>query len=192
MGSVSVHDLAPITALGGADAREDVHGGVTLAERPDVALASYAARRGREDGAAARLADLIGVEAAPGPGRAAFGRLASWWTGPDAWMIEAPFETHEDLAARAAETADGAASVTEQTDGWTRFDLSGARVADVLERLTALDVHAASPGTAHRTTIEHLGCFAIWREGGTVSVVGPRSAAGSLHHAMLTAMRSAL
>ena len=186
-----MHDLAPITALGGAEAREDVHGGVMLLERPDVALASYAARLGREEDAATHLAELIGAEA-PGPGRAAFGSLAAWWTGPDAWMIEAPIDTHEDLAARATEAAGGAASVTEQTDGWTRFDLSGARVADVLERLTALDVRAAGPGTAQRTTVDHLGCFAVWRTDGTVSVIGPRSSAGSLHHTILAAMRSAL
>ena len=187
-----MHDLAPITALG-ADVvpREDVHGGVTLLERPDVALASYAARLGRGQDAGARLASLIGADA-PGPGRAAFGTLAAWWTGPDAWMIEAPFDTHEDLAARASEAAGDTASVTEQTDGWTRFDLSGARVTDVLERLTALDVHASESGTAQRTTVDHLGCFAVWRADGTVSVIGPRSSAGSLHHALLTAMRSAL
>ena len=43
-GNVSVHDLKPITALGGTTAQVDVVAGVTLRENPGLALASVAAR----------------------------------------------------------------------------------------------------------------------------------------------------
>ena len=46
------------------------------------------------------------------------------------------------------------------------------------------------PGDATRTVIEHLGTYVIQGTQG-MTVLGPRSAAGSLHHALVTAARSA-
>ena len=183
-----MHDLVSLTPLGAQAPRTDRHGGVTLDEVTEVALASVAARLGREAEAAVLVAAVTG-EAAPAPGRAS---ARAFWMGPDHWMIEAPFATDEDLAARIVATAGGAASVTEQTDAWCRFDLRGERLAEVFERLCNADIRRFAGGEAVRTAIEHLGCFLICRAPGHLSVLGPRSSAGSLHHALLTAMRSAL
>lgn len=186
-----MHDLVPITALGGHAARIDVHGPVTLIEVPDAALASVAARLGTEAKTASALKKLLGAEM-PAPGKALTQSPGAFWMGPDQWMVEAPFDTHEDIMPWIKNAVGTAASVTEQTDGWCRFDLTGSDLSDVFERLCPVNTRAQMAGDATRTTIDHLGCFVICRETGThFSVIGPRSSATSLHHALLVAMQSA-
>lgn len=190
---MSDHLLKPVTALGGSGPRTDTLGALTIAERPDVALASLARRRDRDAALAAAAAHALGValpDVSGWVGREPFG---VFWTGPGQWMVEAPHDTHEDLAATLKAAVGDAASVTEQTDAWVRFDVSGGTVAALFERLCPLDVARMAPGTAQRTTIEHLGCFVVRRAADPwFSVLGPRFSAVSLHHALLTAARSIL
>ena len=104
----------------------------------------------------------------------------------------ATHESHETLAAQLAAKAKGTASVTEQNDAWCCFDLSGPRLASVFELLCPVNLRACAGGEATRTGIDHLGCFLLVLSPDHVRVLGPRSSAGSLHHALLTAMRAAL
>lgn len=183
------HRLAPLTALGHPDPTVMTVGPVTIAERTDVALASLAARRGRA-GDVAAAARTIGLPL-PGPGRHAAGPVwSAFWLGPEQWMVEAGFETHEDIVAALRPLCGDSASITEQTDAWVRYDLTGTDLAAVFERLCALDVRSMQPGDATRTVIEHLGTYVIRGTDG-MTVLGPRSAARSLHHAVVTAVRSA-
>lgn len=186
-----MHDLTPITALGANTAQVDSHAGVTCREVPDVALASFAARLGQEKAARALLETSIGAPP-PDVQKMTQGRLCAFWTGPDQWLVEAPFASHEDLAHSLAQAAKGSASVTEQTDAWVRFDLSGDGVLAVLELLSALNTRDMTAGDAQRGHIHHLGCFVLCRGENGFSVYGPRASAGSLHHAIITAMKSAL
>lgn len=185
-----MHDLTPLTPLFAEAAQVDTIAGVTQREVTDVALASVAARLGGEAETQALVAGFIGG-AAPGPGYATLGDLSAFWIGPEQWMIEAPLDNYEDLAAQLAAKTSGKASVTEQTDGWCRFDLEGDGLAAVFELLCPLDLRNYAGGEATRTTIDHLGCFVICRTPQLISVLGPRSAAGSLHHALVAAMRAA-
>lgn len=192
-GNVSVHDLKPITALGGTTAQVDVVAGVTLRENPGLALASVAARIGHEDACSAHLVDLL-EGAAPAAGKC---RLhdpeAAFWMGPHQWMVGAPFETHEDLAAQLKARFGNTASITEQTDAWACFDLSGDGMEAVMELCCNVNIRAMQTGDATRTSIHHLGCFVLRRDPANwVRILGPRASAGSLHHALLTAMKSAL
>jgi sarcosine oxidase subunit gamma len=83
------------------------------------------------------------------------------------------------------------ASVVEQTDGWCRFDVEGNRSLDLFERLTNANLRGATEGTALRTSIEHVGCFVLCLEAGKrFAVIGPRSSAASLHHALLALAKS--
>lgn len=184
--------LEPITALGGTAPREDQIAGVTLRERPDIALASVAARRGHEDACRAHLQDLIG--AVPGPGQMQLhDPEAGFWTGPDQWLVGAPFDTHEDLAAQLKDRFGATASITEQTDAWVCFDLRGDRVEAVIEMLCNVDIRAMRSGHAQRTSIHHLGCYITRRDPEEwLRILGPRASAGSLHHAIVTAMHAAL
>ncbi|NBB99072.1 MAG: sarcosine oxidase subunit gamma, partial [Alphaproteobacteria bacterium] len=84
---------------------------------------------------------------------------------------------------------EGIASVTEQTDAWVRFDLSGDALAEILARLTNLDLATLPARFVRRTVMEHVGGYLV-RRGAGYSVYGPRSSAGSLHHALAQAARA--
>lgn len=184
-------DMTPLTPLGAKTPRIDTHSGVKMTENTDAALASFAARRGQEDAARKALHSFTGTSA-PAPGKGDFGKMDVFWTGPDQWMVMAPHATQEDLAGQIKTTAAQTASVTEQNDAWCRFDLTGPQLANVFERLCAVNLRDDPVGTATRTSIDHLGCFLLCRDEDNITVLGPRSSAGSLHHALLTAMHSAL
>mgnify|MGYP000016260981 FL=1 len=189
-GNVCVHNLTAITALGGTEPRTDKHGPITLSEEAGYALASVAARKGGERATNLAIRRLIGP-AAPKPGHVAGDKVTAFWSGPDQWILEAPYDSHETLFAQATAEVKGKASVTEQTSGWCRFDLHGVGLAAVLERLCAINMTTFQPGDATRSSIDHLGCFVVCRTLEHISILGPRSSAASLHHSLLTAMRSA-
>jgi len=188
-----VHDLAPLTALGGTKPRADAHGGVTLTENPCLALASVAARRGHEPACRTHMDDLL-EGPAPGPGTF---RLhdpeEAFWMGPDQWMVAAPYASHEDLADRLKARFSATASITEQSDAWVCFDLHGEGLEAVMELCCNIDIAAMKPGDATRTAIHHLGSFVLRRDPAShLRILGPRASAQSLHHALLTAMQAAL
>lgn len=186
-----MHDLTPLTALGGTTPQVDTIGTVTITEVPDLALASVTARHGQEKPCTQALGKLLG-DRLPGPGRALLATpLAAVWIGPDQWMIGAPFDSHEDLADRLKSTLKATASVTEQSDAWVCFDVTGAAVTPMFERLCPAPVRRMQAGEAQRTTIHHLGCFVICGlPGAHLRVLGARSSAGSLHHALVQAAQS--
>lgn len=184
------HRLKPLTPLGLAAPQTVTIGPVTLTENITVALASVATRKGRETDVA-QAATSLNITL-PAPGHASDTAL---WLAPDQWMIEAPFATHADITAYLKPTFGDAASITEQTDAWVRFDLnmtepSGLNLHALFELLCNLDTRSMQPGHATRTVIEHLGCYVICRAEG-FTILGPRSSAKSLHHALITAAKSA-
>lgn len=181
--------LIPITPLGGPHPETRTIGPWTIAERVDVALASLAFRLGRAaDGA--RAAAAAGVPLPP-PGRVERGKpYGSFWLSPDQWMVEAPFASHEDIVAHLKPLFGPSASITEQTDAWVRFDVTGDGLPRLFERLCNVDLAAAPDGFATRTVIEHLGCYLIRRSAREVTLLGPRSSAQSLFHALGVAARS--
>ncbi|MFZ1726785.1 MAG: sarcosine oxidase, gamma subunit [Albidovulum sp.] len=187
------HRLKALNPLGGNTAKVDSFDVFTISESPDMALASLACRIGRADDFAKIARKYFGFEM-PGPGATA-GKApyTAIWIGPDQWLIEAPFESHEDIAKGLKAAFGGSGSITEQTDGWACFSAEGPAAGAVFERLCALNVAAMTSNSASRTAIEHLGCIVICREAGIrFSVLCPRSGAGSLHHALVTAAKSAL
>ena len=101
-------------------------------------------------------------------------------------------ETHEDLAGDLTEIANGTASVTEQTDAWCRFDLKGQELASPLALLCNVDVPSFKGGEVTRCQMDHMGCFLICRDLTNVTILGPRSAANSLHHAIVTALKAVI
>ena len=82
-----MHNLKPLTALGGAVADVQTVGTLTISEVPDLALASVAARLGREKQTLKTLKTLVGATL-PGPGKASLkGDIPAMWIGPDQWML---------------------------------------------------------------------------------------------------------
>lgn len=182
--------FAAMTPLGHIKPLVESIGPVTIAEVVTTSLASLASRLGREAEVAvlAAAADLP----LPGPGHHQQAETyGAFWLGPEQWMVEAPYATHADIAANLRATFGAAASVTEQTDAWVRFDVTAPDLPGMFERLCAFDLRRAKPGAATRTVIDHLGCYVIVRTAETLTILGPRSSAHSLQHALITAARSA-
>lgn len=179
------HRLNPLSPLGHTSPQTDTLGPVTITENTGVALASLATRRGREADVA-NAAKTLNITL-PKPGHATETAL---WLSPDQWMIEAPFASHEDIVAYLKPAFGDTASITEQTDAWVRFDITGPNLPALFELLCTLDTSAMQPGHATRTVIEHLGCYITCRAAG-FTILGPRSSAKSLHHALITAAKSA-
>ncbi len=188
-----MHNLKPITALGGSAARVDQVAGVTCTEITDLSLASVAARLGKEAACASKLKTLLKSEP-PTAGKAVLAQpFSAVWMGPDQWMIGAAYDTYEDLAQHVKSKLKDAASVTEQSDAWCGFDLTGDGVQAVMELISNVNIRAMESGDATRTSIHHLGCFVICGDPKNfIRILGPRASAGSLHHAITTAMTSAL
>ncbi|WP_044008491.1 sarcosine oxidase subunit gamma [Leisingera methylohalidivorans] len=193
MGKFDNHGLKAITPLGGHEPQVDAFTGLLIREVAGRALASLAARQGQEEAVNSAAAAYLGG-ALPGPaGWTETGAFATWWMGPDLWMVSAPHDSHELLAGELKQAVGEAGSVVEQTDGWCRFDMEGARCSDVLERLCNADVRGGKAGSAVRTSMEHLGVFLLCHAPGQqYSIIGPRSSAGSLHHALLAAAKSVI
>ncbi|MBY6203091.1 sarcosine oxidase subunit gamma [Maritalea mobilis] len=177
-------DLTPITALGGTVARSEDFGVLRLTEQPDLSLASLSLRKGQG------VPSPFGLTL-PGVGQSSqAGEYGAFWIGRDQWMIEA--QGTQDIAAMLkAEVPE--ASVTEQTDGFATFEISSAGGAGPLEavmrKLVNLDPQAFEPGAATRTTLEHISVFLVRRAEDRLAVIGMRTYAGALWHALSTAAR---
>ena len=187
-----MHSLKAITALGGNEAQVDTVHGLTITECPDWAIASVETCMGNEKPLATAFKKAMGM-ALPKPSKSnGKGGITVFWTGPNQYFVEAPIADNETLADALADALKQTASITEQTDGWVRFDVQGAGCSDVFERLCILDTRAMTKGAVSRTSLEHSGCFILCRTHAYFSVYGPRSTAVSLHHGLVTAAKSAL
>ena len=186
-----VETLHALTALGHTAPQTVQIGPYRITERFDVALASVATRMGRDaDVIAAAAAALLPL---PPPARATEGApISAFWIAPEMWMLEAPFATHEDFTAHLKPIFAEAASITEQTDAWVRFDLQATSLQPLIERLCNVDFRQAPVGFACRTVIEHTGCYLIRRAVDTVTLYAPRSSARSLLHALSVAATSVI
>ncbi|RWJ39818.1 MAG: sarcosine oxidase subunit gamma [Mesorhizobium sp.] len=174
-------DLRPFSALGAVTPGYACFGALDLRENAGLALASLAVRRGTVEPTPFGLT-------LPGPGRWVAGQgVAALWTGPDQWMIEAEGRAELDFAAELKQVAPGC-SVTEQTDGWVAFDIVSRAGTGPLEaimsKLVNIDLVDFGPGRTTRTGLEHMSCFIIRRGDAQVAVLGARSSAGSLWHAL--------
>lgn len=174
-------DLTATTALGGPTPRAAGFGPLTLTENPGLALASLALR------CDAATPTPLGLTL-PGPGVWSDGAgVSALWTGPGQWMVEAPGRAEQDFAAALAAEAPGC-SVTEQTDGWVAVEIASTRgaapILTLAERLLNLPPEALAPGKGTRTGLHHMSVLVIRRAPDRLAVLGMRSAAGSLWHAL--------
>lgn len=183
--------LAARTPLGATEPRRSNIGALAITEIVDSALASVAIRLGKADAFTKAADDLFGTSL-PDAGHWASGETFTLvWTGPEQWFVEAPLATHDAIDLILKRPLGDTVSVTDQTDGWVRFDIAGATAVDLLERLCPAPSRRMQTHDATRTLLEHMSCMLICRETGQhFSVLGPRSYAVSLHHALCSAARS--
>lgn len=175
--------LKTLTSLGYETPKTIKLGNVTITERFEVALASIAVRRGR-DKDFKRRAKAGGVPLPPAARAEVGTTYSAFWMTPEMWMVEAPFATHEDVSALLKTAFGDAASITEQTDAWVRFDISAPDLTPLMERLSNIDLSIEPIGFASRTVIEHLGTYLIKRSNNEITLYGPRASAQSLLHAL--------
>ena len=185
-----MHDLAPVTAFGLAEPILYATQSCQLTERPDIALASVAARLGVEKACRAVITDLLAADAPDPSVWLASDIYSAFWMGPDQWMFSADFSNVEDIAARLKTSFGETASITEQTDGWVAFDLTG-EVEAVLELVCNVDLRTRLAGNASRVSIHHTGCFLLIEASDRARVYAPRASAGSVFHVVSQAMSSA-
>jgi heterotetrameric sarcosine oxidase gamma subunit len=179
--AASVTDLAPFTALGAANARSQSFGALTIRETPDLALASFSLGRG------GLQPSLMGMTL-PGPGDwATWQGISAFWTAPNQWMIETEGQAEDDFA-EALKQAVPDATVSEQTDGFVCFEISSTRgaapILSLLMKLVNIDLVRFGSGRAMRTVFEHMPVFVIRRTEDRLALIGMRSAAGSIWHAL--------
>lgn len=186
-----MHNLIAVTPLGGLSPLQDTVADLTIAEATDVALASVTTRLGQHKAFKSAAKKLFGT-VLPQPGHWVQGPdFALIWIGPDQWFAEANFTMHEDIAQIVRAALGGTASVTEQTDGWARFDVAGAKIVDTFERLSVVNTGRMGKDHATCTLISHMTCYVICREPARrISIVCPRSSAGSIHQELIMAARS--
>ncbi len=180
-------ELQAMTALGANVPAVVEVGPLSVTERVDVALASVAARRGKD---LAGAAGTVGLPLAEPGQHLTAEPYSTFWTAPGMWFVEAPFASHELIAEMLKTSLGDAASITEQTDAWVIFDLAAVDLAPLLERLCNVDFSARPDGFATRTMIDHMGCYLIKHGPGAARVYGPRSSAQSLLHALEVAAAS--
>ena len=176
--------LTPTTALGGTIPFDETIGDNRIREVSDAAMASLAMLKGK--GAAFKRAAASRLGELPAPGHAGgTNQTSTIWMGPDQYLVEGI-----DTATLAA-TFGASAAITDQSDAWVRFDVTGGDVVAMLERLSGADSRRMQAGSATRTAIHHMHCVIVCRAGGTdFTILGPRSSAASLHHALVAVAAS--
>ena len=120
------------------------------------------------------------------------GALSAFWTSPGQWFVTSAERENATLFNDLSEALGTEAALTDQTGGWTCFDVTGPNLTSVLEKLVGFDIAGADAGDAQRTSIEHISSFVLCSSREAVRVLCPRSYARSLHHALSQAIRSQL
>ncbi|MCA0043988.1 sarcosine oxidase subunit gamma [Celeribacter litoreus] len=179
-------DLTPITALGAAAPRVETFGALQIEENAGLALASLALRKGGNTPAPFGLT-LPDVASA-----VSNGEIGAFWTGRGQWMVEAAGKSETDFAALLKAEAPECI-VTEQTDGFVAFEVvstqGGAPIEALMSKLLNIDPKTFGAGQAVRTGLEHMTVFLIRRSDEKLAVIGMRTLAGSLWHALAVAAR---
>ena len=174
-------DLIAISPCGGFDPLSI--GTVTLSETDPGTLTGIAAYDGQDKPLSAALKSVHGM-AAPAPGRATGKEGArALWFGHRMILLQGP----------APDAGLGQyAALTDQSDGWAVMRLEGADAADVLARLTPIDLRESQFKRGHtaRTELAHM-MASITRLGPqSYQIMVFRSLANTLVHDLKTAMKS--
>ena len=182
--------LTPTTALGGGEPHIDEIGHLRIAEIAEPCLVAIAVRAKKRAAFTKAAQHVFGADL-PAPNAATMAEHhAVIWMGPDQFLIEAN-ASDGNLAASMADSFGSNASLTDASDAWARFDVTGPDGVAMLERLSAADTRTMKAGIATRTAIHHMACLVLCRDEATsLSIYGPRSSAASLHHALVAAASS--
>lgn len=177
---VDFHETTPMVGLVPVEVE-----GCVLSERDFVPLASVMPHTGKQVEVAKALKELTKLVM---PKAAKAKRNASkgmFWNENNQWFVEGV-----DVSAVEKALKDLAA-VTDQSDAWARFQITGEHAEAVLARLCPLDLseEAFAKDAAARSELSHMMC-AISRCKDGYNVMVLRSFARTVAHDVTNAMRS--
>ncbi|HEX3484134.1 MAG TPA: sarcosine oxidase subunit gamma family protein [Micropepsaceae bacterium] len=143
--------------------KPDGPAGVTVTLRNDLAIASIIARRGMIPALGERVEAMFGMMLPSGPHGVRQENLSILGTGPGRWMFVQDGGTPSFAEALARDLAEFA-SVSDHSDGYAVFEVSGPFVRQVLAKGVAIDLHhnAFGAGNAAVTAIAHIGAI-LWQ-----------------------------
>ncbi len=144
--------------------------GVTLAARPDLALAYVLVRNGKGDALQQRVRERFGL-ALPMTAQAAehdkipiLDGLSFIWAGPGRWLARRPGENGTTFEETLRAELSAVASVINQTDGRCVFQIGGPRVREALAKGFPIDLDARvfGPGDTALTVVGHVNVH-LWQ-----------------------------
>jgi len=156
---------------------------VSIAQVTDYALATVMARRNQAAELARRVREAFGLELPLVPRRTAAGATAFAWAGPGQWLAMTTQSDGAAFARTLRTTLQGAASVSDQSDGRVAFRISGRGAREALAKGVPIDLHprAFASGDTAVTIAAHISIH-IWQIDALPSyeLAVARSMAGSL------------
>jgi len=137
--------------------------GVAVVLRGDLRIACVIARRGALPELSARAEKMFGLALQSGPYRVARERHTILGIGPGRWMFMREGGAPE-FAAELGRDLMGVASVSDHSDGYAVFEVSGVCARKALAKGVAIDIHPNSFGTGDVavTAVAHIGAI-LWQ-----------------------------
>lgn len=165
--------------------------GVRIERISDWALAAVIARRGRTGDVTARAGSSFSIALPDGPRLVRSGKVGFLGLAPGKWLAVATDRTGWEWEERLREVFSDLAAVSDQSDAYLLFRLSGPNARDVLAKGIAIDFHPSAfrPGDAATTSMALVG-VTLWQVDGDPAYVlaAARSYEGSfLHHLSVSA-----
>jgi sarcosine oxidase subunit gamma len=132
--------------------------GVVVALRTDLALALVMARNGKTEELRQRVRDRFDVMVPVGAQRAEKNGSSFTWAGPGRWLAATSTQTAAGFEAMLRGELLGLASVANQTDGRSVFQISGPKAHNVLAYGLPIDVdpRVFGPGDTALTLAGHI------------------------------------
>ena len=162
-----------------------------LVEETEMALIAMTTRNGKAQAMATAFKKHFGCPPPAATGAVSAGNMTVMASALDQVFVTAampPQKLEQTLAA----SFGACATLTDQSDGWARLALTGARAHDTLERLSMVNLHPAhfAQGSVARTVFEHINVIVMRdkpKRGETLRyvILTPRSSAEDLLHALL-------
>jgi len=137
--------------------------GLRVTIHGNLGIAKVSARKGARPTLVQVFRADFGLDLPPGPRRTTSPHWAAIGLAPDSWLLTCEGSPYS-LAPSLESSLGPAASITDQTDAYVVLTLTGAKLREILAKLTPIDLHPRSfqPGDAAQTLAAHISII-LWR-----------------------------
>jgi methylglutamate dehydrogenase subunit D len=138
--------------------------GVVITERGNISLCSVIPRKASGALLANRVRAELGVELPRTPKTSGPGAIEFIWAGPNRWLALSEGNDSRALEQRLRVLLGAAASLTDQSDGWSILRVAGSRARDALAKGVHIDLHGHvfRAGDVAMTAIAHINVH-LWQ-----------------------------